>query len=58
MSTATILFWAASWTFVLGLTGWSYATILRGRRHFDPDGIGPEQPPEPSRVERKGRRRG
>jgi hypothetical protein len=34
-----------SWTFVLGLTIWSFARILRLQKHFDPDGIGPAVPP-------------
>ncbi len=55
MSTGTILFWALSWSFVLGLTAWAFTTILRGKRHFDPDGIGPEQPPEPGRAETRDR---
>jgi hypothetical protein len=53
MPIETILFWVLSWGFVLGLTSWAYSTILRGKRHFDPDGIGPEHPPEPGRAERR-----
>lgn len=56
METGAIAFWVLSWGFVLGLTAWSFGTILRGKRHFDPDGIGPEAPPEPGRVERPDRR--
>lgn len=52
MSTGALLFMLASWTFVLGLTVWSFARILRGQKHFDPDGIGPAVPPEPARTER------
>lgn len=55
MAIETILFWAVSWTFVLGLTAWAYSTILRGERHFDPDGIGPERPPESGRAETRDR---
>ena len=29
MTTAAIMFMAASWTFVLGLTLWSFARILK-----------------------------
>lgn len=54
METGAIVFWALSWGFVLGLTGWAYGRILRGRRHFDPDGIGPAVPPEPGRAEHRG----
>jgi hypothetical protein len=49
MSTGALLFMLASWAFVLGLTGWAFARLLRGKRHFDPDGIGPSGPPEPGR---------
>ena len=47
MTTGAIAFWVLSWGLVLGLTTWAFSTILRGRRHFDPDGIGPGQTPEP-----------
>ena len=29
MTTAAMIFMAASWTFVLGLTGWSFGRIMR-----------------------------
>lgn len=32
------------------LTTWCFFRILRGRRHFDPDGIGPDHPPVGGRV--------
>jgi hypothetical protein len=51
MSTGALLFMLVSWTLVLGLTFWSYSRVLRKRRHFDPDGIGPEAPPEPGAAE-------
>jgi hypothetical protein len=51
MSAGALVFMLASWTFVIGLTVWSFARILRGQKHFDPDGIGPAQPPEPGRAE-------
>lgn len=47
MTPAAILFMAASWTFVLGLTTWAFARLLRDKKHFDPDGIGPASPPVP-----------
>lgn len=50
---------AFSWVFMLvsmaavtALTTWCFARILRGRRHFDPDGTGPDVPPVPGRVEK------
>lgn len=54
MSTGAVIFWMLSWAFVLGLTSWAFSRILSGRRHFDPDGIGPAAPPEPGRAERPG----
>ena len=56
MTTGAILFMAASWAFVLGLTFWSFARILRHQKHFDPDGIGPGSPPEPGKFDDAGRR--
>lgn len=53
MSMGALIFMLAAWTFVLGLTGWSFSRILKGQRHFDPDGIGPAQPPEPGAAERR-----
>ena len=29
MTTSAMIFMAASWTFVLGLTGWAFARVLR-----------------------------
>ncbi len=55
MSTSAILFMAGSWTFVLGLTFWSFYKLLKDKKHFDPDGIGPAEPPVPGETEgRKG----
>ena len=51
MSTGALIFMLAAWTFVLGLMGWSFARILSGKKHFDPDGIGPAQPPVPGQTE-------
>jgi hypothetical protein len=51
MSKGAIIFMALSWAFVLGLTFWAFARLLRGKRHFDPDGIGPASPPEPGRAD-------
>jgi len=46
MSLGAIVFMAASWTFVLGLTGYCFYRILLHRRHHDPDGAGPARSPE------------
>jgi len=53
MSGGAIAFMAISWTFVLGLTAWSFAKLLTVQKHFDPDGIGPESPPEPPHATKK-----
>ncbi len=58
MSTGAIIFMAMSWTFVLGLMGWSFARILRSKDHFDPDGTGPEAPPVPGRLAQKEAKKG
>jgi hypothetical protein len=51
MSSGALVFMLVSWTFVLGLTFWSFGRIMRSEKHFDPDGIGPAVPPEPARTE-------
>ena len=51
MSAGALIFLLASWIFVLGLTIWSFARILRLQKHFDPDGIGPASPPVPGRAD-------
>lgn len=55
MTTGALIFMLVSWAFVLGLMSWSFARILRGKRHFDPDGIGPASPPEPAETEKRPR---
>lgn len=52
---AWIFFWLLSWAFVITLTGWSFRRLLsdQGKKHFDPDGIGPASPPVPGRAEAK-----
>ena len=52
MSTSAIIFMAGSWAFVLGLTFWAFAKLLRDKKHFDPDGIGPKGPPVPGETEK------
>ena len=51
MSTGAIIFMAASWTFVLGLTFWSFRKVLQKQAHHDPDSLGPAGPPEPGKYE-------
>ena len=58
MSTGALIFMLTAWTFVLGLMSWSFARILGGTKHFDPDGIGPAEPPVAGRADHaSGRRR-
>lgn len=51
MTTGALIFMLVAWAFVLGLMGWSFSRILRGKKHFDPDGIGPASPPEPGKYD-------
>jgi hypothetical protein len=51
MSTGAIIFMLVSWTFVLGLTFWSFARVLKKQAHHDPDSIGPLGPPMPGTQE-------
>ena len=53
MSFGAFLFMIVSWTFVLGLTFWSFARILKKKPHHDPDSIGPLGPPMPGSEEGK-----
>ena len=53
MTPGAIMFMVGSWAFVLGLTFWSFARLMSGKKHFDPDGIGPAVPPEPPLTTRK-----
>lgn len=48
-----IIFLAISWTFVIGLAGWTFKRLLsdQGKQHFDPDGVGPAKPAAKGRVE-------
>ena len=52
MTTAALFFLIGSWAFVLGLMFFCFARILKHQWHFDPDGIGPAQPPVPPLTER------
>ena len=51
MTTGALIFMLVAWAFVLGLMFWSFSRILRGQKHFDPDGIGPASPPEPGKFD-------
>ncbi|MBL0173083.1 MAG: hypothetical protein IPP90_20815 [Gemmatimonadaceae bacterium] len=53
MSGGAIAFMAVSWTFVLGLTFWCFYLLLTEKKHHDPDGIGPLDPPEPPHAKKK-----
>ena len=48
------------WIFMLGSMGavtvlsvWSFARILSGKKHFDPDGTGPAHSPVPGREDER-----
>lgn len=58
MTGAAIAFMALSWGVALSLMGWSYHRILTHKKHHDPDGIGPAQPPEPALTERQDAKQG
>jgi len=53
MSTSAIVFMAGSWAFVLGLLIFSFSRLLRDKKHFDPDGIGPAVPEKPGETEQR-----
>ncbi|HEX5520933.1 MAG TPA: hypothetical protein VFX29_04520 [Longimicrobiaceae bacterium] len=44
MTTGALIFLLASWSFVLGLTFWAFARILRQPRRPDPDAAGLDDP--------------
>ncbi len=50
-----VIFLLISWTFVIGLTTWAFWRLLsdQGKKHFDPDGVGPASPPTTGRAEGK-----
>lgn len=41
MTTGAVVFLVLSWTFVLGLTVWSFSRVLRSIRKQEPDETGP-----------------
>jgi hypothetical protein len=47
-----LAFMLISMAAVTALTAWCFFRIVRGRRHFDPDGTGPAHAPVPGEVER------
>ncbi len=51
MTGAAIAFMALSWGVALGMVVWSYHRILTQKKHHDPDGIGPAEPPVPALTE-------
>lgn len=51
MKPGALVFMLVSWTAVLSLTAWAFSTLLRQKQHFDPDGLGPEEPSVPARTE-------
>jgi hypothetical protein len=45
------VFMLVSMTAVTSLTTYCFSRILRGKRHFDPDGTGPAHPPVSGRAD-------
>lgn len=53
MNRGALIFMIVSWTAVLSLTAWAFTTLLRDRKHFDPDGLGPAEPDALAEVEKE-----
>jgi hypothetical protein len=49
-----LIFMLVSMGGVTLLAGWCFWRIVRGRRHFDPDGTGPAHSPVPGRLDLPG----
>jgi len=53
LTAGTLVFMLASMGAVTALTVWCFSRILKGKRHFDPDGTGPAHSPVPGSVEQR-----
>jgi hypothetical protein len=53
LTAGTMTFMILAMGAVTTLTAWCFYRILKGRRHFDPDGTGPAQPPVRGKLERE-----
>ena len=53
LTAGTLAFMLLAMTAVTSLTVWCFMRIMRGRRHFDPDGTGPAEPPVRGKLERE-----
>jgi hypothetical protein len=53
LGTGALAFMLISMAAVTTLTAWCFTRIVRGRRHFDPDGTGPAHSPVPGEVDRQ-----
>lgn len=51
LSTFSLLFMLTSMGLVTLLAAWSFFRIMRGKRHFDPDGTGPAHSPVTGEVD-------
>ena len=51
LTAGTVAFMLVSMGAVTALTGWCFSRILKGKRHFDPDGTGPAHSPVPGSAE-------
>ncbi|HEY8470747.1 MAG TPA: hypothetical protein VIL18_13935 [Longimicrobiales bacterium] len=52
LTAGALVFMLGAMGAVTALTGWCFARILKGRRHFDPDGTGPAHSPVQGTAER------
>jgi hypothetical protein len=53
IGTGALIFMLASMGAVLVLTAWCFKRVLSTRRHFDPDGTGPAEPPVRGEADRR-----
>lgn len=51
LTAGTVAFMLVSMGAVTALTVWCFSRILKGKRHFDPDGTGPAHSPVQGSVE-------
>ncbi|HEX7090357.1 MAG TPA: hypothetical protein VF192_09475 [Longimicrobiales bacterium] len=52
LTAGALVFMLGAMGAVTALAGWCFARILKGRRHFDPDGTGPAHSPVRGTAER------
>jgi hypothetical protein len=57
LGAGALAFMIVSMGLVTLLTVWCFTRILSGRKHFDPDGTGPQHAPVPGEVEKRRRKK-